>query len=250
MRILTWIYRFINNSRKIKKSDLLTTEEIDRRRKYLIKQVQREVEHSEKFIDNQKRLNLHKNQEGIYEFRGRIEGAYPVYIPSEPILNQNIISSGHKSTLHGGVTMTMTKVRSQYWIPTLRNLVTFIIRNCRACKKYQATAYPDPPKPELLTKDRTEQCLPFQVISVDYAGPIFYRSKTRKYLKEYILLFSCSGSRAVYLELVPNLTTSEFIRCLKRLIARRGRPKIIYCGVAKSFIARAKLLQKINKDKK
>ena len=69
-------------------------------------------------------------------------------------------------------------------------------------------------------------------------------------MKEYILLFSCSGSRAVYLELVPNLTTSEFIRCLKRLIARRGRPKIIYCGIAKSFIARAKLLQKVNKDKK
>ena len=112
MRILAWIYRFINNSRKVKKSGPLTTEEIDRRRKYLIKQVQREVEHSEKFIDNQKRLNLHKNQEGVYECRGRIQRAYPVYIPSESMLSQNIFSAD-KSTLHGGVTMTMTKVRSQ-----------------------------------------------------------------------------------------------------------------------------------------
>ena len=119
-----------------------------------------------KFIDNQKRLNLHKNQEGIYEFRGGIEGAYPVYIPSESILNQKIIFSAHKSTLHGGVTMTMTKVRSQYWIPTLKNLVKFIIRNCRAYKKYQATSYPDP-KPGPLAKDRTEQCFPFQVIGID-----------------------------------------------------------------------------------
>ena len=86
LRILAGIYRFINNSRKVKKSDPLTTEEIDRRRKYLIKQVQREMEHSEKFIDNQKILNLHKNWEGIYECRSRIEGAYPVYIPSESIL--------------------------------------------------------------------------------------------------------------------------------------------------------------------
>ena len=53
---------FINNSRKVKKSGLSTTEEIERRRKYLIKQAQRKVEHSEKFIVNQKRLNLHKNQ--------------------------------------------------------------------------------------------------------------------------------------------------------------------------------------------
>ena len=47
LRILTRIYRFFINSRKVKKSCPLTTEEIDRRRKYLIQQVQREVEHSE-----------------------------------------------------------------------------------------------------------------------------------------------------------------------------------------------------------
>ena len=62
----------------VNKSGPLNTAEIDRRRKYLIKQVQKEVEHSEEFIANQKRLNLHQNQEGIYECRGRIEGAYPV----------------------------------------------------------------------------------------------------------------------------------------------------------------------------
>ena len=47
LRILTRIYRFFINSRKVKKSCPLTTEEIDRRRKYLIQQVQREVEHNE-----------------------------------------------------------------------------------------------------------------------------------------------------------------------------------------------------------
>ena len=113
--------------------------------------------------------------------------------------------------------MTMTKVRYQYWIPTLRNLVESIFRNYRLCKRYQATSYLDP-KPGPLIKDRREKCFPFQVIGVDYAGPIFYRSQTRIDLKAKIILFSCSVSRAVYLELVPNLTTSEFIRCLKRLI--------------------------------
>ena len=162
------------------------------------------MEHIEKFIKNQKRLHLHKNQEGIYACRGRIEGAYPVYIPSESILCQKFIFSAHKGTLHGGVTMIMVKVRPQYWIPTLRNLVKFIITNCRACNKYQTKSHPDP-KSGSITKDRTEQCFPFQVIGVDYTGPI-YRSNTRKDLKGYILLFSCSVSRAVYLELVPNLT--------------------------------------------
>ena len=119
-------------------------------------------------------LNLHKNQQRNYECWGRIKGAYPVYIPSESTLSQKIIFSAHKGTLHGGVTITMTKVRSQYWIPTLRNLVKCIIRNCCACKKYQAISYPDP-KPGPFTNDRTEQCFPVEVIGVDYAGPIFFR---------------------------------------------------------------------------
>ena len=84
-----------------------------------------------------------------------------------------------------------------------------------------------------------EQCFPFQVKGVTYAGPILYGSKTTKDLKAYILLFSFSVTKAVYLELVPNVTTSEFIRCLKRLIARRGRPKIIYSDNAKTFKAGA-----------
>ena len=138
--------------------------------------------------------------------------------------------------------MTMTKVRSQYRIRTLRNLVKSIIRNCCESKKYQATSYPDP-KPGPLTKDRTEQCFPFQVIGVDYACPIF-SSKIRKDLKAYILLFSWSVSRDVSFELVPNLTASKFIRCLRRLIARRSRPKIK--NNAKKFKVGTRLLQQTN----
>ena len=78
--------------------------------------------------------------------------------------------------------MAMTKVRSQYWIPTLRNLVKLIIRNCRTCKKYQATSYPEP-KPIPLTKDRAEEFFPFQVIGIDYAGPIFLSFKDQERFK-------------------------------------------------------------------
>ena len=95
-------------------------------------------------------------------------------MPSESILNQRIIFSAYKGALLGRVTMTMKNVRSQYWIPTLRNHVNFITRNCCASKKYQARSYPDP-KPGPLTKDRTEQCFQSQVIDVDYLCPIFFQ---------------------------------------------------------------------------
>ena len=78
--------------------------------------------------------------------------------------------------------MTVTKVRSQHWIPTLINLVKRIIRNCRTCKKYQATSYSEP-KPIPLTKDKAEECFPFQVIGIDYAGPIFLSFKDQERFK-------------------------------------------------------------------
>ena len=75
----------------------------------------------------------------------------------------------------------------------------------------------------------------FQVIGTNFAGPIYYRTKTKKESKAYILMFSCSVSRAVNLELILNTTTQEFIKCTKRLIARRGKPSTIYSDKAKFF---------------
>ena len=85
----------------------------------------------------------------------------------------------------------------------------------------------------------------FQEIGTDFVGPIYYRTKTKK---ESILIFSCSVSRAVHLELISNTTTQEFIKCLKRLIARRGKFGTIYSDNAKSFQAAAKWLKQIIKS--
>ena len=51
----------------------------------------------------------------------------------------------------------------------------------------------------------------------------------------------------MHLELKPNLTTNEFIKCFKRLIARRGRPKTVYSDNAKTFQAAAKWLKLVIK---
>ena len=87
----------------------------------------------------------------------------------------------------------------------------------------------------------------FQVIGKDYAGPIYYRTKSKKKSKAYILLVSCNLSRAVYLELTPNLTTNEFIKCFKPLTARRGRSNTVYSENAKTFQAAAKSLKQVIK---
>ena len=72
--------------------------------------------------------------------------------------------------------------------------------------------------------------------------------KREKGRKVYILIFSCSLSRAIHLEVLPNQTTQQFIYALKLLIARRGRPKVIYSDNTKTFVAASKWIEKINKD--
>ena len=51
------------------------------------------------------------------------------------------------------------------------------------------------------------------------------------------------------LDVLSNQTTQEFIYALKRLITRRGRPKLIYSDNAKTYVAASKLIEKINKIK-
>ena len=54
----------------------------------------------------------------------------------------------------------------------------------------------------------------------------------------------------MHIELVSNLTTTKFIKSFKRLISRRGKPKIVYSDNAKTFKAGAKWLANINRDQK
>ena len=61
--------------------------------------------------------------------------------------------------------------------------------------------------------------------------------------KAYILLYACSLTRAVYVDLVPNLEATEIIRSLKCFIAQRGRPQRIYSDNAKTFVRESKLIK-------
>ena len=103
-------------------------------------------------------------------------------------------------------------------------------------KKFQANAFGSPP-PGNLPIDRTMGSIPFQVLDLDYAGPILCRHNKKRNCKAYILLFACSLTRAIHLELLSNQATEEFMKAFKRFIARRGRPQIVSSDNRRSFVA-------------
>ena len=137
----------------------------------------------------------------------------------------------------------MTHIRKDFWIPKLRQLVKRFLRRCNWCKRFGCKPLQSP-APGLLPTDRTEGDLAFHVIGTDYAGPLGYVER-KKQKKAYILLFSCSVSRAIHLELLEDQTAEGFIRALKKFVARRGKPRKIYSDNAKTFKSAAKWLEKI-----
>lgn len=158
------------------------------------------------------------------------------------------MQDAHILTLHGGLGSTMAHIRQEYWIPCLRQLAKNIINHCYGCKKFRATFH-NPPLGNLPVY-RTEGFYPFQTVCVDYTGPIVYKVSKKKEGKAYILLFKCSLTRAVHLELLADQTTEGFTKCLKRFIARRGRPMKIYSDNGRSFVAASKWLKSIMRHEK
>ena len=158
-----------------------------------------------------------------------------------------MVHDAHLLSLHGGVGLTMASIRQQYWVPRLRQLAKKVIRACYGYKKFQVSAFSNPPVGNLPT-DRTVGSAAFEVVGVDFAGPILYKIKPKKEGKAYILLFACSLTRAVHLQLLPNQTTEEFIKHLKHFIARRGRPRKIYSDNGRTFVAAAKSLNRLMKS--
>ena len=146
----------------------------------------------------------------------------------------------HQSTLHGGVGLTLTKVCEHYWVPRLRRLAKKVIKKCNGCKRFQAVALKRPPPGNLL-RDRTEGRAAFQVIGVDFAGPLKYRKGKKNKGKANIVLYACSLTRGIFLELLPNMETTEFITSLKRFI---------YSDNGKTFVGATNVLKTIMHDEK
>ena len=67
------------------------------------------------------------NKDEVLECRGRIQGDYPIYLPDTHLYTEKLVSEAHLATLHGGVGLTMARVRESYWVPRLRRLTKQVL---------------------------------------------------------------------------------------------------------------------------
>ena len=190
-------------------------------------------------------------EEGILRCRGRftesdldVDAKYPILLPKEGQLTKLIITHCHNKVHHGGVRATLAEVRSRFWIPKGRQKVKTVVSKCTVCRKLEGRSY-NAPKEADLPEFRVRETEPFTKTGVDFAGPLYVKNASNGTDKVYIALFSCCVSRAIYLDLVKDLSATEFLRCLRRFFARKGTPTLIVLDNAKTFKATAKALKNL-----
>lgn len=153
-------------------------------------------------------------------------------------------------TLHGGPHLVLTAIRTKFWPISGLVLARSIVHQCVWCFRM---------KPKFMHQimgnlpfDRLDfqNTRPFVVTGVDFAGPFTVRHHIRCRVpkKLYIALFVCFRTKAVHLEVVPDLTTEALIRAIKRFIADRGGTVIkIYSDNATNFQGTANYLAELYK---
>ena len=203
--------------------ELLSLHDIDSAKTLLYTQIQSEFANYEKFENQKESLKVFEDKAGVLHCKGQIENStlpysakFPVLLPRKHHFTNLVILDCHESVKHNGVRESLAEVRSNYWIIKGRQTVKNLLSKCIVCKKLQSKPYgliPEQPLPGF----RVSDYMAFSKNAVDFAGILYVRnifeSKGDVY-NCYIALFTCAGTRAIHLELTPDLTGPAFIRVL------------------------------------
>ena len=234
----------------------LTPQEIASVERLWIAHSQRELARRKVYDTLKKQLGLFQDEKGLWRCGGRLQNADISYSAKHPILLSRshpftalIVCDAHRRVFHNGVKETLTEVRSKYWIIKGRSLTKTIIRGCTTCKRYEGAPFHGPPPPPL-PDFRVKENPAFTYTGVDFAGPLSVRNgpSTSTSSKAWICVFTCLVTRGIHLDIVCDLSTDTFLRCLKRFTARRGLPRKFLSDNGKTFKAAAKFLNSILKE--
>eukprot|EP00731_Ephydatia_muelleri_P009492 Em0005g78a len=218
---------------------------------YWIQACQRVSIHNKKFEEWTKQFGLYLDDANLWRCKGRLSCAdlpeatkHPIFLPSGHYFTTLLILDCHQRVMHGGIKETLTELRARFWVVKGRSLVRKVLRQCVRCMRYNGRPY-SAPNPPPLPHFRVNASPPFSSIGVDYAGPLYIKGAGNKV---WIALFTCCVTRAIHLELIPDMTTETFIRCFRRFTCRRGTPTRIVSDNSKTFKAASKELARIQAD--
>ena len=171
-----------------------------------------------------------------------------VLIFKDVVVKKIIVRDAHERIFHAGVKETLTEVQSSFWLIQGKQFIRHIIHKCVICHRSEGRPYqgvPPPPLPEY----RVKRSRPFQFTGVDFAGPLYVKpSSQERGQKAWLCLYTCPVTRAIHLDLIPNLNTLTILRSFKRLTSHRGVPANMISNNGKTFKSASKTIYDLFTD--
>ena len=264
IRIMAYVLRVLHSRKERPYLSYITANEYNRSLLTLCKMEQR-VTFSKEYaklrngdgVSNRSKilsLNPFIDEMGLIRLDGRLsqanvafEANHQIILLSSSRLSKLLVRKYHEENLHANLRLLCSMVRERFWIVRLKNLAKFVIKNCVICQKQRKIVRSQ--MMGSLPPFRIEQNLPFVYVGIDFCGPFQIMSKTgrgrKTVLKSYCCVFVCLTTKAAHLELVSDLTTSNFIATLTRFMSRRGKPSHIYTDNGGTFVGTNNKLQEL-----
>ncbi|KAK6762039.1 hypothetical protein RB195_022943 [Necator americanus] len=185
-----------------------------------------------------KNLNLKEEENHVFRAYGRLNKSSlnimaknPILIVPNTELCRLIILETH-GPYHNSTGRTIVEVRQQYWIPRLREQVKKCMRSCVLCQKMNNLLCRYLEMADLSSRRVTKR-RPFENIGLDHFGPITVHDGHKE---------TCCVTRLIHLEIVSDGTTEKFLNAFRRFVARRGKPHLVTCENAPTFILGSQIL--------
>ena len=143
-----------------------------------------------------------------------------------------------------GTGTTLNFLREQgFWIPKGLVAVKTEISNCTVCRKCNALAYKYP-KVVGMPKHRTNLVKPFNHLGIYFTGHFLVKDELSGGTVEmFVLIFICLNVRAVHFELLPDMSTRNFVLAFLRFCNMYSIPQYLYSDNAKTFIKGGNILE-------
>ena len=248
--VLAWVKRFVHNIKskvEHRERGYISSKEIVESELSVIKMLQAEcflalddeqIKHFKPFYDDNKVIRLSTKiilRDDTYNFK------CPIILPAKHKLVNLIIEEKYVELKHAGVQITMNALREKFWVLGGRQIIRSVIKSCISCRRYDARPLGSVPAP--LPLDRIREAAVFEVVGVDFAGPIYLKGGQ----KVWISIFTCAVYSAVHFELTSSLSVVAFLMALRRFIARRRRPSVIFSDNGKNYVGlNNALLQRVD----
>lgn len=247
---LRFVYNCLNPMQKL--TGPLTVNELQKSLSVIVRCIQgqhfaREINNLNKGIPIKSgsltQLSPFLDNNGILRITGRLANSnlpysqkHPMILPSKDHVVGLLYRQKHLRLLHAGPQTILSNIRLKFWPINALRQIKNVVKNCITCHKLKAAAAHQ--LMGSLPSERTSVSRPFSKVGIDFGGPIMIKEsflrKAHTY-KAYIALFICMTTKAIHLELVSSLSTESFVSTLKRFIARRGCPEVIFSDNATNF---------------